>query len=62
MATKTERKTLTVTFIRNKETDNCVRMGAIDKDESVFGALYVRKDAFPEGCTEAIITVEFKED
>jgi hypothetical protein len=54
--------TLTVTFSRNKETDRCVRMGAQKEDEPVFGALYILKDVFPEGCTRAIVTVEFKED
>jgi hypothetical protein len=62
MATKTKDKTIQVTFVNNKETENCIRMGAVSKDEPVFGALYIRKDNFPEGCTEAIITIEFKED
>ena len=62
MATKAKGKTIQVTFVHNKETENCVRMGAVSKDEAVFGALYIRKDDFPEGCTEAIITVTFKED
>jgi hypothetical protein len=58
----TQVNTIAVTFVRNKETENCVRMGAESKDEDVFGALYVKRDVFPEGCTKAIITVEFKED
>ena len=62
MTTKVGAKTIQVTFVSNKETENCVRMGAASKDEPVFGALYIRKDDFPEGCTEALITVTFKED
>tara|TARA_Y100000310_G_scaffold309825_1_gene354357 strand:- start:232 stop:420 length:189 start_codon:yes stop_codon:yes gene_type:complete len=62
MPTKAKGKAIQVTFVYNKETENCIRMGAASKDEAVFGALYIRKDDFPEGCTEAIITVEFKEN
>ena len=61
MATKTQGKVIEVTFNANKETDNCVRMGPQDKDEPAFGAIYIRKDEFPEGCTEAIVTIAFKE-
>ena len=58
----TQVNTIEVTFVRNKETENCVRMGAAFKDEPVFGALYVKRDMFPEGCTKAVVTIEFKED
>ena len=59
---KANTNTITVTFARNKETDNCVRMGARDKDEPAFGALYIRKDEFPEDCQEAVVTITFKGD
>lgn len=63
MATKAKAvNELQVVFTSNKETDNCVRMGAKDKDEPAFGAIYIRKDAFPEGCTDAVVTITFKED
>ena len=64
MATKPEAvHELVVKFTVNKETDNCVRMGAGGKsDEPAFGALYIRKDAFPAGCSDAIVTITFKED
>jgi len=63
MATKaTAVNNIEVIFTSNKETENCIRMGATDKDASAFGAIYIRKDAFPEGCTEAVVTITFKED
>ena len=63
MATKAKAdNSIEVTFTMNKETPNCVRMGATDKDADAFGAIYIRKDAFPEGCTDAIITIAFKEN
>ena len=60
--TKAKANTFTVTFEYNKETDKCIRMGAKEKNEQVFGALYVRKEVFPEGCTQAIVTVTFEEN
>ena len=63
MATKAKAdNSIEVTFTMNKETPNCVRMGATDKDADAFGAIYIRKDVFPEGCTDAIVTITFKED
>ena len=63
MATKAKAdNTIEVTFVSNKETENCIRMGATDKDAPAFGAIYIRKDAFPEGCTDAIVTITFKEN
>ena len=63
MATKAKAvNSIEVTFTSNKETENCIRMGATDKDASAFGAIYIRKDAFPEGCTDAIVTITFKEN
>ena len=63
MATKAKAdNSIEVTFTMNKETPNCVRMGATDKDADAFGAIYIRKDAFPEGCTDAIVTITFKEN
>ena len=62
MATKAKGNSIEVTFTSNKETENCIRMGATDKEASAFGAIYIRKDAFPEGCTDAIVTITFKEN
>ena len=63
MATKAKAdNTIEVTFVSNKETENCIRMGATDKNASAFGAIYIRKDAFPEGCTDAIVTITLKEN
>jgi hypothetical protein len=64
MATKPEavNTSIEVTFTSNKETENCIRMGATDKNADAFGAIYIRKDAFPEGCTDAIVTITFKEN
>jgi hypothetical protein len=63
MATKAKAdNTIEVMFRSNKETDNCIRMGATDKEASAFGAIYVRKEVFPEGCTDAIVTITFKEN
>ena len=63
MATKAKADTIIeVTFRSNKETDNCIRMGATDKEAAAFGALYIRKEVFPEGCTDAIVTITLKEN
>ena len=63
MATKAKAvHEIQVTFTKSKETDNCIRMGAKGKDEPAFGSLYIRKDAFPAGSTDAIVTITFKED
>jgi hypothetical protein len=64
MATKPEavNTSIEATFTSNKETENCIRMGATDKNADAFGAIYIRKDAFPEGCTDAIVTITFKEN
>ena len=63
MATKAKAdNTIEVTFVSNKETENCIRMGATDKNADAFGAIYIRKEAFPEGCTDAVVTITFKED
>ena len=63
MATKDKAdNSIEVTLTMNKETPNCVRMGATDKDADAFGAKNIRKDVFPEGCTDAIVTITFKED
>jgi hypothetical protein len=63
MATKAKAdNSIEVMFTSNKETENCIRMGAIDKEASAFGAIYIRKEAFPEGCTDAVVTITFKED
>ena len=63
MATKAKAdNTIEVTFVSNKETENCIRMGATDKDAPACGAIYIRKDAFPAGSTDAIVTITFKED
>ena len=48
-------------FVINKETDNCYRMAALDKSSDVFGSLYIRKEALPQGCSGAIVTLQFKE-
>ena len=53
--------TLTGEFVINKETDNCYRMAALDKSSDVFGSLYIRKEALPQGAVGAIVTVDFKE-
>ena len=43
MATKAKAdNTIEVTFVSNKETENCIRMGATDKDAPAFGAIYIR--------------------
>jgi len=52
---------LSAEFVINKETDNCYRMAALDKSSDVFGSLYIRKEALPQGAVGAIVTVEFKE-
>jgi len=31
------------------------------KDETAFGSIYIPKDAFPAGCSDAIVTITFKE-
>ena len=51
-----------VKFTYKKETDNCICLAAASKDEKVFGSLYIRKEDFPAGCTDAYITVQLKED
>ena len=63
MATKAKAvHEIQVMFTSNKETDNCIRMSAKGKDEPAFGSLYIPKDAFPKGCSDAIVTITFKED
>ena len=52
---------LSAEFVINKETDNCYRMAALDKSSDVFGSLYIRKEALPQGCSGAIVTLQFKE-
>ena len=48
------------TFTRNKETDNCIRVGATVSDaQTMFGSLYVRKDAWPKGAVGIRFTPEF---
>ena len=51
----------TAEFVINKETDNCYRLAALDKSSDVFGSLYIRKEALPQGASGAIVTLEFKE-
>ena len=52
---------LSAEFVINKETDNCYRMAALDKSSDVFGSIYIRKEALPQGAVGAIVTVAFKE-
>ena len=52
---------LSAEFVINKETDNCYRMAALDKSSDVFGSIYIRKEALPQGAVGAIITVAVKE-
>jgi hypothetical protein len=62
MAAKIQDKVIEVSFMRYKESDNWVRLGAKVKDEPAFGSIYIREDAFPEGCTDAVVTITFKEN
>ena len=62
MATKAKAvHEILVMFTKTKETDNCIRMSK-SKDETAFGSIYIPKDAFPAGCSDAIVTITFKED
>ena len=47
-----------ITLTKNKETDNCIRVGA-DNGQDLFGSLYVRKDAWPKGAVGIRFTPEF---
>jgi len=51
-----------VMFTYKKETDNCICLAAVSKDSKVFGSLYIRKEDFLAGCTDAFVTVQLKED
>ena len=57
MATSVSRR-----FVVDKELDSGkVRFVPVTKEPEVSGSVYIMADLMPEGCKDAIITIEFKE-